>query len=268
MKKSIATVSLPGKLREKLEAIAAAGFDGVEIFEPNLKTFDGSLREVGQLVRDLGLTVEMFQPLRDFEGVRPAQFQANLDRAEVAFDTMSELEAPLLLVCANTGPEVLPDAALMAAQLGELADRAARRGLRVGYEALAWSTQIFTFEKAFQIVKLVNNHNLGLILDSFHTLIRADDWSSLATLPGGQIAFLQVGDARRIDADYLTQRRHHSRLPGEGDLDVAAFVRAAMATGYAGPLSLEIFNEASPESPAVVAVAAKASLAKLERLAR
>ena len=30
---SIATVSLSGDLREKLDAIAAAGFDGVEIFE-------------------------------------------------------------------------------------------------------------------------------------------------------------------------------------------------------------------------------------------
>jgi 4-hydroxyphenylpyruvate dioxygenase len=36
MRKSIATVSLGGKLTDKLEAIAAAGFDGVEIFEPNL----------------------------------------------------------------------------------------------------------------------------------------------------------------------------------------------------------------------------------------
>jgi 4-hydroxyphenylpyruvate dioxygenase len=115
MKKSIATVSLPGKLREKLEAIAAAGFEGVEIFEPNLKTFDGSPRQVGQLARDLGLAVEMFQPLRDIEGVRAAQFQANLDRAEATFDVMAELGAPLLLVCANTNAEASPDTSLMAA---------------------------------------------------------------------------------------------------------------------------------------------------------
>ena len=33
MRRSIATVSLSGMLREKLQAIAVAGFDGVEIFE-------------------------------------------------------------------------------------------------------------------------------------------------------------------------------------------------------------------------------------------
>ena len=268
MKKSIATVSLPGKLREKLEAIAGAGFEGVEIFEPNLKTFDGSPREIGQLARDLGLTVEMFQPLRDIEGVQPAQFQANLDRAEAAFDITAELGAPLLLVCANTNAEASPDTSLMAAQLNELAERAARRGLRIGYEALAWSTHAFTFEKAFQVVQLAGNPNLGLVLDSFHTLIRPDDWSSLASLPGRRIAFLQVGDAKRIEADYLTQRRHHSRLPGEGDLDVVAFVRSVRTCGYAGPLSLEIFNEASTDTLPVAAAAAMSSLKKLEALAK
>jgi 4-hydroxyphenylpyruvate dioxygenase len=202
----------------------------------------------------------MFQPLRDIEGVHSDRFQANLDRAETAFDIMSELGAPLLLICANTDAGALSDTSLMAAQLNELAERAVRRGLRIGYEALAWSTHTFTFEKAFEVVQLAGNPNLGLILDSFHTLIRPDDWSSLALLPGSEIAFVQVGDAKRIEADYLTQRRHHSRLPGDGDLDVADFVHAVTATGYAGPLSLEIFNETSPETPMAVAAAAMSSL--------
>ncbi len=41
-RKSIATVSLSGTLPEKLEAAAAAGFDGVELFEHDLLTFDGT----------------------------------------------------------------------------------------------------------------------------------------------------------------------------------------------------------------------------------
>ena len=42
MKTSIATVSISGDLAEKLAAIAAAGFDGVEIFENDFLAFDGS----------------------------------------------------------------------------------------------------------------------------------------------------------------------------------------------------------------------------------
>lgn len=46
MHRAIATVSLSGTLPEKLEAIAAAGFDSVEIFENDLLYFSGSPRDV------------------------------------------------------------------------------------------------------------------------------------------------------------------------------------------------------------------------------
>ena len=49
MLRSIATVSLGGTLMEKLNAIAAAGFDGVEIFENDLLYFDGSPAEVKRI---------------------------------------------------------------------------------------------------------------------------------------------------------------------------------------------------------------------------
>ena len=69
MKTSIATVSISGELPEKLAAIAAAGFDGVEIFEQDFVAFDGSPRDVAKRVRDFGLEIMLFQPFRDFEGL-------------------------------------------------------------------------------------------------------------------------------------------------------------------------------------------------------
>jgi 4-hydroxyphenylpyruvate dioxygenase len=267
MQKSIATVALPGTLVEKLEAAAAAGFDGVEIFEPNLLAHGGSPREFGRRAADLGLVIELFQPLRDFEGVPEDGFQRNLERAERAFDIMGELGTPLLLVCSNTGADVADDDERAAAQLHALGERAARRNLRVGYEALAWGTRVATFDRAWRIVARAHHPHLGLILDSFHTLVRPDDWSALRSLPGERIFFVQVGDAPRMDADPLTVRRNHSRLPGDGDLDVSGFLRACLATGYAGPLSLEIFNEKTPDSPLETAHAAMRALRALEERA-
>ena len=55
---------------------------------------------------------------------------------------MQELGAPLMLVCSNTSPPSLDDAERAAAQLHELAERAARRNLRIGYEALAWGRHV------------------------------------------------------------------------------------------------------------------------------
>jgi 4-hydroxyphenylpyruvate dioxygenase len=233
-----------------------------------LRAYDGSARDIGRYAKNLGLSVELYQPLRDFEGVSDEQLQRNLDRAEAAFDTMEDLGAPLMLACSNTEANVSDDEERAAAQLFELAERAGRRGLKIGYEALAWGTRVATFDKAFRIVKRADHPHLGLVLDSFHTLVHAEDWSPLRELPADRIFFVQLGDAPRMNVDALTLRRNHSRMPGKGDFDVAGFLRAVLATGYSGTVSLEIFNEKTPESPLATARAAMHSMLLVEERAR
>src|SRR6478735_385021 len=129
MKTSIATVSISGDLREKLAAIAAAGFDGVEIFETDFLTFDGTPRDVGQMVRDHGLRITVYQPFRDFEGMPDAQRVATFDRAERKFDLMQELGTDLMLICSNVSPASLGGIDRAAADFHELGRRAAKRGI-------------------------------------------------------------------------------------------------------------------------------------------
>jgi hypothetical protein len=76
--------------------------------------------------------------LRDFEGVPDSDFGNSLDRAEASFDVMGELDASLLLVCSNANEDSSADVERSATQLFELAERGSRRGIRIGYEALAW----------------------------------------------------------------------------------------------------------------------------------
>lgn len=243
MKTSIATVSVSGNLPEKLEAIAAAGFDGIEIFEQDFIAHDGDPREVGDLIRAMGLEIMLFQPFRDFEGL-PAPLRAKaFDRAERKFDLMQELGTDLVLVCSSCHPEALGGIDRSAADLHELGERAARRGLRVGFEALAWGRHINDHRDAWEVVRRADHHNVGLILDSFHTLARNIDPETIRRIPGDRIFFVQLADAPRIDMDLLYLSRHFRNMPGEGELDMGSFMRAVVATGYSGPVSLEIFND-------------------------
>lgn len=269
MRRSIATVSLSGTLAEKLEAISVARFDGVEIFENDLTFFPGNPRQVAGMAADLGLAIDMFQPFRDLEGVDDATFQRNLDRAERKFDLMGELGAPLLLVCSNVSPEAIDDDERAAAQLARLAERAARRGIKIGYEALSWGTRVKTFDHAWRLVAKADQPHLGLILDSFHTLALPDDWSGIADVPGEKIFYVQLADAPRLGMNALTLSRHFRCLPGQGDFDVPGFLRAVIAAGYAGPISLEIFNDDLRQaSPRNTARDAMRSLLWLEEKAR
>lgn len=243
MKTAIATVSISGDLGEKLAAIAAAGFDGVEIFENDFLAFDGGPREVGRMVRDHGLEISLFQPFRDFEGMPEPQRSRAFDRVERKFDLMQELGADLVLVCSNVSPISLGGIDRAAGDFRELGERAASRGIRVGYEALAWGRHVSDHRDAWEIVRRADHPNVGLILDSFHTLARKIDPETIRAIPGDRIFFVQLADAPKIDMDLLYWSRHFRNMPGEGDLDVTAFMRAVAATGYSGVISLEIFND-------------------------
>jgi 4-hydroxyphenylpyruvate dioxygenase len=269
VRRSIATVSLSGTLEEKLKAIAAAHFDAVELFEADLVNSNCTPRQVRQLADDLGLTIDLFQPFRDFEGVSDELLQRNLARAERKFDVMGELGAPMMLVCSNVQSHAIDDDERAAAQLNALAERAARRSLRVAYEALAWGTRVRTYGRAWDIVRRANHPHLGLTLDSFHTLAIEDDLAGIADIPGNRVFFVQLADARRLSMDPLSWSRHFRCFPGQGDLDVAGFLVAVVRGGYPGPLSLEIFNDVfRATDPRQTALDAMRSLLFLEEQVR
>lgn len=243
MQKSIATVSLSGTLDEKLEAIAAAKFKGVEIFENDLLSFNGGPKDVRAMAADLGLEIIAFQPFRDFEGMPPARRPKVFDRAERKFDLMQELGCDLLGICSNVSPESLGGIDRAAADLHELGERAAKRGFRVAFEALAWGRHINDYRDAWEAVRRADHKAIGLVLDSFHMLVRKSPLDPVRSIPRDRIFLVQVADAPLLDMDYLSWSRHFRNFPGQGDLPLLDFMTALQATDYAGPLSLEIFND-------------------------
>lgn len=266
--RAIATVCVSGDLRSKLEAIARAGYDGVEIFENDLLSFDGSPGELRELCARLGLKILAFQPFRDFEAMPEPQRTRNLERARRKFDLMAELGTDFLLVCSNVSPQCIDDLDRAAEDLRELAELAAERGLRIGFEALAWGRHISDYRDAWEVVKRADHPALGVVLDSFHILARGLELETLARIPADKIAFVQIADAPLLDMDILQWSRHYRCFPGQGRLPLGNFMRALASTGYAGPLSLEIFNDAFRAAPAeATAVDGLRSLIWLEQLA-
>ena len=247
---SIATVSLSGTLPEKLEAAAAAGFDGIELFENDLLTWDGTPAELRDIAAGLGLAIMLYQPFRDFEALPEPLRGRAFDRAQRKFDVMAALGADRLLVCSSIHPQAIGDTARAVADLRALAEIAAPRGITLGYEALAWGRHVSRWRQAWEIVRQADHPALGLVLDSFHTLALGDTLDGLEQVPGEKIAFLQLADAPQLAMDALAWSRHFRLFPGQGDWDIAGFVRRVLAAGYRGPLSLEVFNDHFRAAPA------------------
>ena len=88
---------------------------------------------------DLGLSIDLYQPMRDIEAVPAEEFARNLRRAEHKFELMARLGADTVLVCSSVSPLAVDDDALAAEQLRRLADLAEElrhpgrlRGARLG----------------------------------------------------------------------------------------------------------------------------------------
>lgn len=243
MKTAIATVCLSGGLDEKLLAIANAGFKGVEIFENDLLSFNGAPNDVRRAAEDLGLEIVTFQPFRDFEGMPPDKRERNFVRAERKFDLMRQLGCDLLMVCSNVSPESAGGIDRAAEDFHALGERAAKRGMRVGFEALAWGRHISDYRDAWEVVRRAGHPSVGLVLDSFHILSRKTDLKALAAVPRDRIFLVQLADAPVLEMDFLSWSRHFRNFPGQGDFPMLDFMTALHQTGYDGLLSLEIFND-------------------------
>jgi 4-hydroxyphenylpyruvate dioxygenase len=247
---SIASVSISGRLDAKLRAIAEAGFDGVELVENDLLTCDGSAADVGRTIRELGLKCTALQPVREFEGMAEPMRARNFQRIEHKFEIMEQVGCELLIVGSNSSPVALGDRQRAMEDLRQLAERAQVRGMRIGYEALSWGRYVFDHREAWAMVKEINHPALGLVLSSFHSLVRQLPIDSLPEIDPTKIFLVHLADAPLMQMDFRSWSRHFRYLPGQGDLPLEAYVAALRARGYEGTWSLEVYNDRYRASPA------------------
>jgi len=248
MRTGIATVCLSGTLKEKMQACAIAGFDGIEIFEQDLVTSPLTPEDVRKMAADLGLTLDLYQPFRDFDSVSEDLLTANLRRAEAKFKLMARLGMDTILVCSNVATASIDSDHLRVEQLGQLAALAGDHGVKVAYEALAWGKYVSDYEHAHKLVEAVDHPNLGTCLDSFHILSRNWDTAPIEAFNSEKIFFVQVADAPKLSMDVLSWSRHFRVFPGEGQFELAKFMGHVVRAGYTGPVSLEIFNDVFRQS--------------------
>jgi 4-hydroxyphenylpyruvate dioxygenase len=124
-----------------------------------------------------------------------------------------------------------------------LGERAARRGMRVGFEALAWGRHINDYRDAWEAVRRADHPAIGLVLDTFHIFARNTDLKPIGAIPRDRIFLVQLADAPRLEMDSLSWSRHFRNFPGQGELPLLDFMEVLQATDFDGLLSLEIFND-------------------------
>lgn len=269
MSLSIATTSIPGDLPTKLRAIAAAGFTGIELHEPDFTGFAGTAGEVRSLAGELGLTIHVLQPFHDLEG--QADPAARLARLDAKLALAAELGCETLLV--GSAARVAPgrgDAAALAADLRQAAELAAMHGLRLAYLALPWGASVTTDAQALALVEKADHPQLGLAVNSFFSLAGGARPAVLRDIPGDRVFHVQLSDAPRTDVDIRGLKHHFGLLPGQGGLNLEGVVRVLCRAGYDGPWSIARVSDfgRQPSAPGLARDGFRALVSLLDAVQR
>ncbi|MCR9910844.1 TIM barrel protein [Vibrio campbellii] len=256
MKYSIATVCLSGTLEQKMHAAAKAGFHAIEIFENDLTQYRGSAADVKRIADSMGLDILVLQPFRDMEGMPQELRRTKYKMMERKMELAHQLGTKRLMMCSNVNPLSTNNLDRCAEDLYALAELAKREDMELGYEALAWGRHIADYDDAWNLVKMVDHPNLGVVLDTFHMFARGNTLDTLRNdIPVEKIALVQVADAPKMQMDILQYSRHYRCFPGQGDFPVIDFVKTLKDKGYDDYLSHEVFNDefrsSSPKEKAV-----------------
>lgn len=221
----LASATAPAARRDQILHAAAAGFDGVGLRCDREPPTSLELKELQTVLADTGLSV------LDIEVIRIGNEQTGVTSA--LFDVAAALGARSILTVSD-----LLDRSQTVNRLGELAEMAAKSGLTIALEFMAF-TSVKTLDDAISVIVEVGRPEIRLLPDVLHVVRSGSVMAMLATA-GHLIDYVQLCDAPAKgpgDTEQLIHEARYERLmPGAGQLDLATFLRNVPLV----PVSVEV----------------------------
>lgn len=232
-------------LVEELEITAKAGYQGVEPWINEIDKYveqGGALKELGQRIRDLGLTVENAIGFFDWIVDDAAQRAKGLEEARRNMELVAQLGGRYL-AAPPMGATERTDLNLLAAaeRYRALLELGERMGVVPMVEVWGFSKTLNRLGEA-ALIAIESGHPQACILaDVYHLYKGGSDPTGLKLLRGEALPLLHVNDyparpARETigDGDRV--------YPGDGIAPLTAILRDLREIGFQGALSLELFN--------------------------
>jgi sugar phosphate isomerase/epimerase len=242
-------------LRDRAEAVAAAGFTGIGFTINDLEAAKATygLPQVKRICDDLGLVHLEVELLENWWTTGRRRRESNQTRmslltaAEVLGARQIKIGPDVEVVAGAVPP--LADVAHWAAELHQLAVQAAEVGTRVALEPLPFSN-ITDFRLAAELVAAADHPAAGLVVDIWHLERGPSTLADLAEIPGDKVFVVELSDAPAPQStDLFHDTIHHRVLCGSGTFDVKGFIDTLQQIGFAGPWGVEIISEAHRRRP-------------------
>jgi sugar phosphate isomerase/epimerase len=235
-------------LPELTEGCVKAGIDKVGLWRAPVQEY--GVQRTAQLLADAGISVTSLCRGGFFTALDPAERARALDDNRAAIDEAAALSTDTLVLVSGGLPAGSRDLhgarERIAEALAELGPYAQEQGVRLAIEPLhpmfaSDRCVVSTLSQALDIAERFPAEQVGVVVDTYH--IWWDDQAAAQIAragAGGRIHSFQLADwITPLPAGVLVGR---GQL-GDGSVDFRAFREMVEATGFTGPIEVEIFNE-------------------------
>ncbi|WP_162794933.1 sugar phosphate isomerase/epimerase family protein [Nonomuraea lactucae] len=227
---------------------AEAGLRGLGIWHADLEHLleRRKPKEIRRIFDDHGLDHLELEFLTDWflDGDEEAR-----RRKDLLFEAAAELGARHIKVGDMFGRSC-PPARMGERFAGLCAEAADRHGALLVYEPMPFGAGAAPLDDALEVVGAARTGNGGLALDTWHLARLGVTPDELRRVPPHLLAYVELSDGTAGNGDdLLLEAATRRRFPGEGDFDVAGYVRAAREIGYDGPWGVEVLSADLRDTP-------------------
>jgi sugar phosphate isomerase/epimerase len=231
----------PVPLLDKIRLASDAGFRALELWSDDIDAClqaGGALADIRRALEDRGLEVPGVIAVHGWLGSRGKEHAAALTEAgrrmeqAAAIGSRRIVASPPLERCDLDGA---------AEQYRELIELGSGFGVWPAMEFLGFAGSVHTITQAWEIARGADHPEARVVMDPFHILRGGGSVAEIAQVPGDRVAIWHWNDVP--PAPPLPQQGDADRvMPGDGAGPLREIERQAVASGYAGYVSLELFN--------------------------
>lgn len=233
----------PASMDDKIGAAAKAGYDAIELWVNDLTDCEKagkSLEDLGKRIKDLGL--EVVNVIGLWNSMPPNEADKAKTDAEIRLKLQQAAKVGARHIAAIPTPD-RPDLPVLwaAKRYRELMDMGEELGIVVAIEFVGFLKGIHTLGQAAAIAVEADHPKACIVGDTFHIYRGGSTYKGVTRLQGASFAVCHFNDVPK-DPPQFELKDAHRIYPGDGILPLPQFLRDLWATGFRGPLSLEIFN--------------------------
>lgn len=254
-------------VRKQLKIAADAGYQAIELWLRDVEKFvaeGGKLDDLRKEISDLGLgldsAIAFGKWIVDNEDERKSGLeQCRRDMEMVKALGGSRIAAPP--VGATNLPKL--DLAKAAERYRALLDVGAKVGVLAQLELWGFSQNLSTLAEVLFVAAGANHPDACLLLDVYHLYKGGNDFNNVGLIPASKMTCLHMNDypASPIRAEIADKDRVY---PGDGVAPMNVILKGLFQSGFAGTLSLELFNKTYWEQPPETV--AKVGLEKMKQV--